>query len=137
MPYVMFGTREEFDAWHVSKCGDEGIPRPGKNANSGEYDVDAQWTTAWVEPVYVKGGVAAPFTQEEIDADPWLKRLPTVEPVKVEGEFGETVDKTDAVEFTWQKEVPDSYTIDGKTYTRTPKASEPVVKETTTTPKVK
>jgi hypothetical protein len=139
MPYIMFGTKEEFDGWHTSKCGDEGIPRPGKNANSGVLDVNACWTIAWIEPVYVKGGVAAPFTQEEIDADPWLKRLPTVEPVTTTDELGQTKEVTAPVEFTWTKTVPDTYVVEGKTVTvdQTKAVPTDTTKTATTTTKVK
>jgi hypothetical protein len=140
MPYVMFGTKEEFALWHEQKCLELGIPRPGKNANSGVENVNACWTTAWIEPVYVKGGVAAKFTEAEIAADPRLARLPLVEPVLTTDEFG-TKEVTEAVEFTWTKPVPDTYVVGGKTVTVDKTKAVPsgttATKTATTTTKVK
>ena len=42
-----------FDAWHTVTCGLLGIPHPGRNAATGELDPDAQWTTAYTQPVEV------------------------------------------------------------------------------------
>jgi hypothetical protein len=42
---------EAFNAWHDTACAALGIPRPGRNAATGEVDVDAQWTTAYTLPV--------------------------------------------------------------------------------------
>jgi hypothetical protein len=136
MPYVMFGTQEEFLLWHEQKCLELGIPRPGKNANSGVLDVNACWTIAYIEPVYVKGGVAVSLPQEEIDADPRLARLPLVEPIALEDGSA----KTDPVEFTWTKSVPDTYVVEGKTVTVDKTKAVPTsdtTKTTTTTTKVK
>ena len=42
-----------FDAWHTGACAALGIPHAGNNAATGELDPDAQWTTAYTEPVVV------------------------------------------------------------------------------------
>lgn len=42
-----------FDAWHSSVCTGLGIPHPGRNAETGEIDLDAQWTTAYTAAVEV------------------------------------------------------------------------------------
>ena len=40
-----------FDVWHNNACAVLGIPHAGFNAATGELDVNAQWTTAYTEPV--------------------------------------------------------------------------------------
>ena len=42
-----------FTVWHTAACAALGIPHAGFNAATGELDVDAQWTTAYTEPVVV------------------------------------------------------------------------------------
>lgn len=42
-----------FEAWHDSAKQELGIPYPGRNAATGEIDEDAQWTTAYTEPIVV------------------------------------------------------------------------------------
>lgn len=46
-------SRTDFDAWHTTVCAALGIPHPNRNEATGEIDVDAQWTTAYTEPVEV------------------------------------------------------------------------------------
>ena len=48
-----------FDAWHAAACDALGIPHPGNNAATGELDTDAQWTTAYTDPVVTDDGVLA------------------------------------------------------------------------------
>jgi hypothetical protein len=42
---------QAFNAWHDSACAALGIPYPNRNAATGEIDDDAQWTTAYTQPV--------------------------------------------------------------------------------------
>jgi hypothetical protein len=42
-----------FTVWHTAACAALGIPHAGNNAATGDLDVDAQWTTAYTEPVVV------------------------------------------------------------------------------------
>jgi hypothetical protein len=42
-----------FTVWHTAACDALGIPHPGNNAATGELDPDAQWTTAYTEPVII------------------------------------------------------------------------------------
>jgi hypothetical protein len=44
---------QAFNAWHDAACALLDIPHPGRNAATGEIDEDAQWTTAYTEPVVV------------------------------------------------------------------------------------
>ena len=44
-----------FTIWHDAACAALGIPHPGRNAQSGEVDTDAQWTTAYTEPTIIVG----------------------------------------------------------------------------------
>lgn len=48
-----------FTAWHIAACAALGIPHAGRNAATGELDPDAQWTTAYTEPVVTEDGVLA------------------------------------------------------------------------------
>lgn len=43
----------DFDAWHTTVCTALGIPHPGRNAETGEIDESAQWTTAYTAAVEV------------------------------------------------------------------------------------
>lgn len=44
---------DAFNSWHADACSSLGIPHPNRNAATGEIDPDAQWTTAYTEPVIV------------------------------------------------------------------------------------
>jgi len=42
---------QAFSAWHDAVCVALGIPHPGRNAATGEVDPNAQWTTAYTDPI--------------------------------------------------------------------------------------
>ena len=42
-----------FNSWHDAAKTGLGIPYPGRNAATGEIDENAQWTTAYTEPIVV------------------------------------------------------------------------------------
>jgi hypothetical protein len=42
-----------FTNWHNAICAELGIPHPNHNAATGEIDENAQWTTAYTEPIIV------------------------------------------------------------------------------------
>jgi hypothetical protein len=42
-----------FDSWHTAACAALDIPHAGSNAATGVLDTDAQWTTAYTDPVVV------------------------------------------------------------------------------------
>ena len=42
-----------FTVWHTAACAALNIPHAGNNAATGELDTDAQWTTAYTNPVVV------------------------------------------------------------------------------------
>lgn len=42
-----------FDVWHTDACAALNIPHPGYNAATGVIDEQAQWTTAYTDPVVV------------------------------------------------------------------------------------
>ena len=46
-------NRASFDVWHTAACAALGIPHPGRNAATGVIDEQAQWTTAYTDPVVV------------------------------------------------------------------------------------
>jgi hypothetical protein len=48
-----------FDVWHSAVCAELGIPHPNRNFATGEIDLDAQWTTAYTEPIEQDGIVWA------------------------------------------------------------------------------
>ena len=49
--WAAFKDEADFVAYHDAACADQGIPRPGENQATGAVDLDAQWTTAHVDPV--------------------------------------------------------------------------------------
>jgi hypothetical protein len=49
--WVAFKDETDFLAFHDAACADHGIPRPGENVATDALDMDAQWTTAYVDPV--------------------------------------------------------------------------------------
>lgn len=49
MAYWKFANRETFDTWHDAACDAAGLPRPGRNAATGEVEPDAAWTVALVD----------------------------------------------------------------------------------------
>lgn len=51
--YYSWPSIETFTAWHTNACTILEIPHPGRNIGTGEIDPDAQWTTAYTEPVVV------------------------------------------------------------------------------------
>jgi hypothetical protein len=57
--WYWWSDRMSFDVWHVAACSALDIPRPGRNAATGEIEKDAQWTTAYTEPVEQDGAVWA------------------------------------------------------------------------------
>ena len=51
--YYRWTSLAAFTNWHNSICAELGIPHPNRNAATGEIDPDAQWTTAYTEPIIV------------------------------------------------------------------------------------
>jgi hypothetical protein len=42
---------EAFDAWHAAAMAALDIPRPGRDAATGRFELHAQWTVAYTEAV--------------------------------------------------------------------------------------
>ena len=51
MMWYLWDSRASFDLWHETAKAFLGIPYPGRNLATGEVDENAQWTTAYTEPV--------------------------------------------------------------------------------------
>jgi len=51
--YYRWSSLAAFTDWHNAICAELGIPHPNRNAATGEIDPDAQWTTAYTEPIIV------------------------------------------------------------------------------------
>lgn len=59
---------EAFIAWHDAACNALGIPHPGRNAATGEVDVDAQWTTAYTDATVVADNDVRAVVEPHVDA---------------------------------------------------------------------
>ena len=57
-----------FTAWHDAACAALGIPHPNRNAASGEIDEQAQWTTAYTEPITVSDGDVRAVVEDHVSA---------------------------------------------------------------------
>jgi len=51
--YYRWTSLAAFIDWHNAICAELGIPHPNRNAATGEIDEQAQWTTAYTEPIIV------------------------------------------------------------------------------------
>jgi hypothetical protein len=51
--YYRWTSLTAFTDWHNAICAELGIPHPNRNAATGEIDENAQWTTAYTEPIIV------------------------------------------------------------------------------------
>jgi hypothetical protein len=51
--WYLWADLAAFDAWHTAACAALDIPHAGYNAATGDLDPDAQWTTAYTDPVVV------------------------------------------------------------------------------------
>lgn len=49
--FYSWQSKALFDSWHEAAKAFLGIPYPGRNLATGEIDENAQWTTAYTEPV--------------------------------------------------------------------------------------
>ena len=96
--WVGFADEAAFTAWHTTVCADHGIPRPGRNAATGEIELDAAWTLAYVAPVDDHGTIKAQVP----DADVELYELtPTDEPVYYDDAGEPVADPPVPVEFDY------------------------------------
>lgn len=55
-----------FNAWHADACTMLAIPHPSRNAATGEIDPDAQWTTAYTEPVVVAEDDVRAYVEDRV-----------------------------------------------------------------------
>ena len=51
--FYRWSTLDAFNSWHANACVALGIPHPNHNAATGEIDEQAQWTTAYTDPIEV------------------------------------------------------------------------------------
>jgi hypothetical protein len=109
MGAVRFPNAAAFTTWHDAACAARGIPRPGRNAATGAVEVDACWTTAWVEPRLVNGQIVVELPDADIAADPTLNALPRVT-------YDPETARIGAVPLEFRKPKPATVTIDGITY---------------------
>lgn len=49
--WYSWSSLASFESWHETAKAFLGIPYPGRNSATGEIDENAQWTTAYTEPV--------------------------------------------------------------------------------------
>jgi hypothetical protein len=129
MAWAYFQNQGAWDAYHNAVCADLGIPRPGRNAASGEPAIMACWTDAWVDPIQVKGtgnvtawvaqipdehvaeyGIALSVPDGAVVRDPETGALSFSY-----GGKDYTVDPA-AIAFNWRKSKPPTVTMDNKVY---------------------
>lgn len=55
-----------FDVWHDAAKLALGIPHPNRNQATGEIDENAQWTTAYTEPVIVADDDVRAYVEDKI-----------------------------------------------------------------------
>jgi hypothetical protein len=55
-----------FNSWHADACVALGIPYPGHNAASGDITEQAQWTTAYTEPVVVADDDVRAYVEDTV-----------------------------------------------------------------------
>jgi hypothetical protein len=97
MIWVEFVDEVAFHTYHDAACADHGIPYPGRNSETGEIMVDAQWTTAWISPIDDHGIIKANVP----DADVSLYNLTsTAPPTFLDPETGLPVDDP-PTQVTW------------------------------------
>lgn len=66
--WYSWASSDRFDAWHDTVCAALGLPKPGRNAATGEIDLDAQWTTAYTVAVEVTADDWRAVVEDEIAA---------------------------------------------------------------------
>jgi hypothetical protein len=103
--WVEFSDEAAFNAWHDQKCADLGLPRPGERQSDGAVVLDAQWTTAYVQPV-LDGGTIKAFLPEA-DA---VGLTASTEPAREQFGAPTTVAK---VPFSVEKPLPDTWIVNG------------------------
>lgn len=55
-----------FESWHDAAKTALGIPYPNRNAATGEIDPDAQWTTAYTEPMVVADDDVRAYVEDNV-----------------------------------------------------------------------
>ena len=96
MTWVAFADETAFHTFHDAACAEHDIPRPGRNAATGEIVIDAQWTTAYVAPIDDHGVIKANVPEEDVTT---YGLTPTEDPVYM-NEDGTPVDDP-PTEVTW------------------------------------
>ena len=111
---TMTRKRAAFLAWHNAACTAEGIPRPGRNAATGELALDECWTDAYAEPRWLSDGrLVVQLDNDDLHA---VRLMTTaVEPADIEGEGVVTLPERKTLPRTWE----------GRTVTRTADNREP------------
>jgi hypothetical protein len=64
--YYQWTSLINFQQWHEEAKTALGIPYPGYNAATGELDEDAQWTTAYTEPIIVSENDVRAFVEDYV-----------------------------------------------------------------------
>ena len=57
---------DAFNTWHTDAMQALGIPYPGRNAATGEIDEDAQWTTAYTDPIVVAEDDVRAYVEQSV-----------------------------------------------------------------------
>jgi hypothetical protein len=57
---------DSFNTWHDDACVALGIPHPNHNAATGEIDENAQWTTAYTDPIEVSDNDIRAYVESNV-----------------------------------------------------------------------
>lgn len=64
--FYSWPSLELFEAWHNAAKVALGIPYPNRNAATSEIDENAQWTTAYTEPVVVADDDVRAYVEQTV-----------------------------------------------------------------------
>ena len=66
MMWYLWDSSASFDLWHETAKAFLGIPYPGRNSATGEIDENAQWTTAYTEPLVLADDDVRAFVEDHV-----------------------------------------------------------------------
>lgn len=64
--WYSWGSATDFNAWHKDTCVLLGLPRPGKNLQTGEIDSTAEWTTSYTTAYVVSESDIRAFVEPDV-----------------------------------------------------------------------
>ena len=135
MAWAYFQNQAAFNAYHDAVCADLAVPFPGRNQQTAEPAILAQWTDSWIRPIQIRN---------QGNVTTWAGQIPDAHSTQYDAVLGivlpdsavvfsadgKTVTVTgvapqpqvftlDPLTLTYKKAKPPTYTMDGKTYNTT------------------